>query len=314
MQEFRSMIGDGDTKYYFAIDALLLAVLGSGERDTYEYLAELLELLDISKYDLECLCTVAKAIAKQSSEIYDEAKAMMSEDIGELDFSAYVRSFYYGIIVDSEKLVYYHSVDKNDSNVIELERDFSAETVILSNLNLDCVSDVCFYGCLRVLFLNCTVTGENGGSFVFEGCESIEIRSCSFRDFSRPVLREMCVGEVVIDSCTFTDCVEKFSRDDYTWRPQGGVIQLINSLDENTNGLNKIVNSSFERCGTRNDSMGFSCALISNCDCEVINCSFRNCWGYYYKDIKDDAYEGRTLFLNDTVNKGNKVVHSAELC
>lgn len=314
MQEFRSMIGGEDTKYYFALDALLLSALGSGEKDTYEYVAELLELLDINKRDLECLCTVAKAIVMQDSAVYDEAKETMGENIGELDFSAYVRSFYSGIIVDSEKLIYFHSTDKTKSDVMELAWSFSAETVVFSNLNLDCSSDIFFCGCSRVLFLNCTVTGENGGSFVFEGCESIEIRSCRFRDFSRPVLREMCVGEVVIDSCTFTDCVEKFSRDDYTWRPQGGVIQLINSLDENTNGLNKIVNSSFEGCGTRNDSMGFSCALISNCDCEVINCSFRNCWGYYYKDIKDDAYEGRTLFLNDTVNKGNKVVNSAELC
>lgn len=96
MQEFRSMIGDGDTKYYFAIDALLLAVLGSGERDTYEYLAELLELLDIHKRELECLCTVAKAIVMQDSEIYDEAKDMMSEQIHALDFSCYLSCFYEG--------------------------------------------------------------------------------------------------------------------------------------------------------------------------------------------------------------------------
>lgn len=314
MQEFCSMIGGGDTKYYFAIDSLLLAALGNGEKDTYEYLAELLELLDISKHDLECLCTVAKSIVMQDSDVYDEAKEMMSEDIEELDFSAYVRSFYSGIIVDSEKIVYYHSVDKNNSNIIELNDFFSAETVVFSNLCLNCVSEVFFYGCSRVIFLNCTITGGYEASFTFEGCESVEIRACRFEYFCKPVLREMCVGKVLIDSCSFSNCVEKFSRDDYTWRPQGGVIQLIKSLDENTNGLNKIVNSSFEGCGTRNDSMGFSCALISNCDCEVINCSFRNCWGYYYKDIKDDACEARTLFLHDTVNEGNKVVNSAELC
>lgn len=313
MQEFRSMIGDGDIKYYFAIDSLLLAALGSGGKDTYEYLAELLELLDISKRDLECLCTVAKAIVMQDSTVYDEAKEMMSEDLSELNFSAYVRSFYSGIIADSEKIVYYHSVDKNNSNIIELDDSFSAETVVFSNLSLNCVSEVFFYGCSRVVFLNCTITGGYEASFTFEGCESVEIRACRFEYFCKPVLREMCVGKVLIDSCSFSNCVEKFSRSGQDWEAQGGVIKLIDSLD-NTNGLNTIVNCSFKECGTSNINAWYSSAIISNCDCEVIKCSFYNCWGYHSGEIKDEAFADRTLFLHDTVNEGNKVVNSAELC
>ncbi len=315
MQEFRSMIGDGDIKYYFAIDALLLVALGGGEKDTYEYLAELLELLDISKRDLECLCTVAKAIVMQDGAVYDEAKNMMSEQISGLDLSAYVCSFYTGIIADSEKLVYYHSADENDSDVIELEDSFSAETVIFSNLNLDCVSDVCFYGCSRVLFFNCAVTGESGGSFVFEGCESVEIRSCKFSDFNKPVLREMCVGRVLIENCSFINCVERFSRGYDDWKAQGGVIQFIDSVDININGLNTIVNCSFNKCGTCNEHNYWSYAVISNCNCEVYNCSFRNCWGYCNGgENKDEDTNDRTLFLHDTLNQKNKFVNCANFC
>ena len=314
MQEFRSMIGDGDTKYYFAIDALLLAALGSGEKDTYEYLAELLELLDISKRDLECLCTVAKAIVMQDSAVYDEAKELMSEDIEELDFSAYVRSFYTGIIVDSEKLVYYHAVDKNNSDVIELEDSFTAEIVVFSNLNINCASDIWFQGCTRVCFSNCTITGASEGSFVFEGCESVEIRSCKFRDFNKPALQEMCVGGLLIDGCLFSNCMAKFS-DTEDWKARGGVIHLSDSLDNNIRGINRIVNSSFEECGIQQRNYVWSYAILSNCDCEVINCSFRNCWGYCKGGTEKDREDSyRTLFLHGTVNKDNKVVNSAALC
>lgn len=317
MQEFRSMVGDGDTKYYFAIDALLLAALGSGEKDTYEYLAELLELLNISKRDLECLCTVAKAIVMQDGAVYDEAKEMMGEQIREADFSAYLCSFYEGAVIDSNELVCYHAPNRETATEVKPRVEFLENKVMFINMKLRCEEDWKFQGNELVVFENCIVLGGKA-SIRLNGCKRVEMKGCSFSNFTRPVLFEEGKGEVLIDNCEFENCIyECYITAEYSHYSAavGGVICSNESWNSANNMKNYILNSDFRNCGVKNQANNNPKSFISDCECVVKNNRFYKCKGWRTFQGKLDEDENGQLFSNCIEHTNNQRIESGRcLC
>ena len=79
MQEFLSIMGKLNCKYYFAVDGIILSSLGRENTPSYDYLAEILELLEINKADLEFICMITKSILQQDSYFYNQAKKLVNE-------------------------------------------------------------------------------------------------------------------------------------------------------------------------------------------------------------------------------------------
>ena len=115
VQEFIAIMRDNHTRYYFALEGILLVSMGKGEHANYEYLGELIELICISKMELEYLSTVARSILEQDPEYYDKAKSIAPESVEGFTVAPYIANFYAGAIVDTrtEKHFYAPSRDGN---------------------------------------------------------------------------------------------------------------------------------------------------------------------------------------------------------
>ncbi len=97
IQDFLSFMGKDKAKYYFALEGIILVSLGQGDEESYQYLAEVIELLDICKDDLTYVCLVASAVLQQKSFFYEVAKKWINERVENVDYTPYLKNFYYEV-------------------------------------------------------------------------------------------------------------------------------------------------------------------------------------------------------------------------
>lgn len=108
--------------------------MGNGKGMNYEYLAELVELIEINKMDLEYISLVARSVLQQESSYYDQSKELLNERIIGVDVSPYIHNYYVGAIVHTDELIHYNAPDKSLSNGIVFESTYSAKQVIFDNM------------------------------------------------------------------------------------------------------------------------------------------------------------------------------------
>ena len=94
IRDFIEYMREKNTRYYFALDALVLTALGEQSQLNREYLAELIEITDIAQNELQCLILIARSIITQDASLYEKAKPMMTDSMKQNDFSPYIESFY----------------------------------------------------------------------------------------------------------------------------------------------------------------------------------------------------------------------------
>ena len=121
VKEFADAYQSEEGRYYFALNGMILSALGERNDSNYEYLAELIQMLGIHITELRYLSKVAESVLMQSSEIFDEAKKMMTEELGFLDLTDYIRNFYAGAVVDSKSVVIYSAPEKQVVHSLETE-------------------------------------------------------------------------------------------------------------------------------------------------------------------------------------------------
>lgn len=312
MQEFLTGMKENIGKYYFALDALILVSIGMENQECYQYLAEIIELLDICKDDLEYVCLVARSVLQQQSLFYDQAKELTSERVREVDYSPYIQSFYAGAIRDSVELVHYSAPDKKYSDSVKFRSKsfYSEKRVIFENLSMDIKRKWVFNNCEEVIFKNCNFTG-NEYSIELHGCRKAIIYKCRFDNFRASVFQQEECKEIVIEECEFENCIGECSE----WRSDGGggVIYDIDyrhslgySLENRTRNI--IRKTRFRNCGGRLNRGEKMIGAISNSLCEVNDCSFYNCHHYGDDGIIDRYYS--TLFREGTVGSNNELFNS----
>lgn len=74
--EFKEYIGfmkESEVKYYVALESILINVLGDPTQNTYDFLAELLQVMEVQRDDLNYLVQVAKSIIMQDDRLLYEA-------------------------------------------------------------------------------------------------------------------------------------------------------------------------------------------------------------------------------------------------
>lgn len=186
IDEFISVFEEDDLKYYFCIDGAILLSVKRSEDKNYELLAELIELLGVTRDELMYLASVSKAILCLSSEQLDYAKEISTKNTKGLSLYHYVASFYAGMIVDTPELRHIYSCNKKEVNLLKYN-DYKAKRVILENVTISLQQNV-----------------------VFDGCSEVIIRRCQFNGNSR-FLEFRRVGRVIIEECEVSDFSNRFA-------------------------------------------------------------------------------------------------------
>lgn len=310
MQEFLTGMKENRAKYYFALDGLILVSIGTENQECYQYLAEIIELLDICRDDLKYVCLVASSILQQQSSFYDEAKELTNERIREVDYTPYVQNFYAGAIKDSMELVHYSAPDKKYSESITFRTSYAEKRVVFENLDIDINETWKFNNCNEVIFMDCKFAG---GDFSIEvnGCKKVIVDRCRFENFNVPVFIQECNIEVTIENCEFEKCIGKFS----SRKDSRGIFRLVEAgviySPCNDRSLNIIRKTIFRNCGGQWESNDLLEGAISNCLCKVYECTFYNCHHYGKENrLIDNTLD--TLFRDGTKGLNNELSNSID--
>lgn len=317
-EEFLMQIKDVRLEYIFAVDAMLVTFVSDspGEHQS-ELLAEILEMLCITKPELQYLVAISRSIIEQSNDVYSQAERMRPETVDYREFLCYCRKYITGIVCNSEKQLYLSSVKQYsfDLNSLKLSAQneqyivFKQAQVVMENLIIDnSCQALHFEANESVKFINCEFCGDIK-SILFTACKNIEIINCIFRNFtSRTILLDNSLN-IKIEGCNFINCKFNYHRSSNDWEALGGVIH--SNITDNT--INLVINScEFKECGGVNDTNFYSSAVIANCSAQVSNSKFINCWNYYSNNSIDPDNYSRTLFVLGTPNINNEIIKSAK--
>ena len=314
LREFLSYMKDSCTRFYFVLDGLILSGMCSMSEENREYLAQLIEVCNVTKKELQQLCIIAKSVIQQEPSLFDEAKKRGNENIAYLDFTPYVQNYYAGAIIDTDEEKYYSAPEKEMAEEITFPERFHAlRKVTFNNLKIDMNANIVLESCEEVCFKDCDITG---GDFNIKllSCRNVSFENCKFSDFSNRVLIEEQNGNVAIRNCNFMDCVYIYRRHSSYWEWEGCVIHTDNPAE---NGINNIVNCVFRSCGGRNRGFPYSSAFISDVRSNVSGSTFYNCWHYSncnYDPRKDEEDSRRTMFLPETPGENNQFYDCADFC
>lgn len=204
IDEFISVFKEDDLKYYFCIDGAILLSVIKGADKNYALLAELIEMLGLTSYELKYLTTVAKAIVIQSSELFDEAKKYISDTTENLSMYHYVCGFYGGAIMHTPSEIHIYSKDKSCVSISDYAT-FKAKKVIIENISADLHDDVVFEGCAEVVIKNCKFSG-NKYRFEFFNVGKIVIENCKISNFSNRFMFLRDCNELIVSQNHFIDC------------------------------------------------------------------------------------------------------------
>lgn len=235
IQEFIGLMKESSVKYYFTLEAIILVSLGKAQKINYEYMAEIVELIEIGYKELRYVMTVVKSVLQQSSEIYEEAKGLITDEVKHLNFSPYIQNFYAGVIIDSETEKYYYSPEKQFLSILGQEMRFKERKVTFDHIKIDINETWTFDGCEEVVFRNCEVNGKSG-HFHFDSVGKVIMEDSVFRNFNDRVAYIIAANQITINGNEFIEC--GYTGDGAV---RGGVIFVCNidngSLFLNNNSL-----------------------------------------------------------------------------
>lgn len=182
IDEFISVFGESDLKYYFCIDGAIILTVGESSDKNYELLAELIELLGITRDELTYLISVSKAIISLNSDQFEETKRNSPETTKALSLYHYAAGFYTGMLADTPELRHIYSCNKAEVNLSNYT-DYKAERVILENVTISLQESIVFDGCSEVIMRRCSFHG-NSCPFKFRRVGQVIIEECEISDFS----------------------------------------------------------------------------------------------------------------------------------
>lgn len=293
-----------DVKYRFAVDGMLMAILGENDENALELVSGIMEALGINKKEVEYLSALCRSIACQGDDEYEEAEKIRPEEIDCRLFMEYTGA-YRTVLCNNESEFKAGAGYKKKAEVSELaEKDakghyiLSNKKVYLKNLIVN-VKNQC------VVFLNNDSVEITGCEFlngevnlVFNNCKKVIFKECSFKNFTDITICLYSVHEVVIEDCLFESCEYYYDADYY----EGGVIG-----GRNTGNI-EIKDSKFIGCGIRNKSNCVPKYAISNLTNIIVkNSYFEKCEAYYRETTK---YTGGNLFRSSCKNISNEIIDS----
>ena len=300
IDEFISVFKEDDLKYYFCIDGSILVSVVKDTDKNYALLAELIEMLGITSYELKYLTTVAKATIIQSSELFDEAKKLISDTTENLSMYHYVCGFYSGAIMHTPTEIHIYSKDKSCVNLSNYAT-FKVKKVIIENITADLHDDIVFSGCEEVFIKNCKFSG-NKYRFEFFNVGKIIIENCKISNFSNRVMVLRVCNELIVSQNHFIDC--GYTEESYI---RGGVIYsdgeklatiiLEKNILQNCYIARKTRRNNWGCTGIFIYSAGYDTELLQIVSNQFIGCQCKNNGNY------TEAYISATA--NQVINENN---------
>ena len=250
IKEFVEYMKKSTVRYYFGLEAIILAVISDSNDNNFEYLGELLEVISITKKELQYLCLVAKSVILQDSATYDEAKKYAEGTIRQVDFTTYIQNYYAGAIVDSKELLVYSAPDINCEQNVQYPNVFRNKTIKFENLVISLSSDWIFNGCNSISFENCKFVNPGNNKLQFDSIENLSFSKCEFSQFKNSVMNIRGVKKIDISFCTFLNCSSTCHKEDgglINFKEKPYIIQ-INFLNNRMQNCNLITHT-YSCCG-----------------------------------------------------------------
>lgn len=236
IDEFISTFIEDDLRYYFCVDGTILLSVAETSDKNYELLAELIEMLGISQAELTYLASAAKAIITQSTELFDEAKALSPSSTKNLSLYHYVSGFYAGRIVDTPELchIYSHNHQTLDMSNYAM---FKSKRVIIENIATTLQQNLVFDGCAEVIIRQCSFN-ESENHITFNNVEKVTVEDCEINDFSARFAYFSHTNNIIICKNRFINC--GCTSSEYI---KGGVLHSAgNRIDNVTLENNEVLN------------------------------------------------------------------------
>lgn len=314
IDEYVNFIQDyknNNIRYRFVLDAILLTSVGERDYNQLKLLASFIESLSVNKVELKYLAQLARSGLEQSSAMYVTAMQNKPIDIQGDIATDYLINYIRDNVLSNEEITIITTMTTENVGIVDLNKitNISTPKIQLSNITIDVANyDLIFDGFQSVLLSDCVF--ENGNrSIVFKNCINVEIVSCKFKDFTKYVLIEENVTNVVIKNTNFENCVFEYWSYADNWSKLGFVIH---SEKPKNNGLNYLLGCKFIGCIGKNTVYRTASAFISNIRSELDGCYFENCW-HYREGYLDYESEARTMFTAESKAINCEVVNSAKI-
>lgn len=331
--DFVNACKEGELKYRFVLDAMLLTVDGEEKENRLKFLSSFCEDIKLKKEEMSYLVAMAKAILEQSESKYVDAfieKDMENVAIEEDVFDGYMSGIWTGKdnIYENEKATIFRPESDEDVTSERLQYMQNTGTpyvkIVGVKINLS-KRKLKFDGKHEVIFENCKFSGhgkdefsDKSESLMLTNCNIVQFYNCKFENFDTYTLIVECVKQMKIVKSEFQNCIYCYTRGNSDWKILGGVIYSENPL---SNGKIEIQECMLKNCGGRNSQIYYSSQFISNCDVEAYNCKFFDCW--HENDCKwrgmklekgriDPEDERRTMFTPASTAIGCELENSAD--
>lgn len=203
VEEFISIFSKDELRYYFCIDGAILLNVAPNDKD-YKLFAEIIEMLCITKKELNYLMAITRSICLQDSEAFNKAQTFSVDSLKSLDIFYYIEGFYSGEVINTPALLHIMSCNKSELDLSQYKK-ISAQKVIIENINCSILQDLLFEECTEVIIRNCNFIGKSS-NFTFHNIKKIIIEDCEFKDFSNRTAYFNNVNEIFCIHNQFTNC------------------------------------------------------------------------------------------------------------
>lgn len=292
---FTNEIKDLSIKYRFLLDALILTCIRDKDQEQIKLVAEFFEALSIERKELEYMAIMAKAILCLDTSIYVDACEIENVNIPVDVFYGYMRLLSQECIIHNDDMTIFQPSCEEDVTVEKLSQicNITTPTIKLCKVKVDLGEyPLIFTNHKKVIIDGCEFVGGNKHSISFTNCEEVIIINSVFKDFGVRVILTANVNRMCIIQSTYSNCYMKHNDyDRMDWEALGGVIYVQSGMESML-----IDNCLFDSCGGKNKANYYSSAFIVNCNCEVNNTKFIDCWHYHSEIEKDPENEKRTMF------------------
>lgn len=234
-KEFVEKVLQGDLKYMFVLDVLLVSHLGECKNEYCKFLAEVIESMEININELNFISKICNSILEQNSKNFEVTIEEIKTEISNLIFLPYLDMYFSGLLLKSQENMYYYSNDKINQRVLKnFSTEIKSNKVTYENLKIKLTDEnLNFIGCKEVKFINCDFL-SNGGRLYFSNVGKVEFENCKFTKFEDILLLADSLNSLYMVNCKIFECGYEVSKnddadaDDYA---QGGVICLRDETD-----------------------------------------------------------------------------------
>lgn len=275
IDEFIKHFSENDLGYYFVADALVIAVSDGILADKeIELIAELSELLKITRSEIEFLSGLIAVLIAQNSE---ELSKYLKDNKSKADLTYLIQGIFPDY-VDTSRTIYFTGNVVFDDNLTLMQ-----DEVIFENARVTFKKNVKIVINLNKLvkISKCEFTAENSDSIVniieLNKIGKIEIRESLFRDVNKRLFLIRNCKDVQIQDNRFSKC-------GYTYNTEvgekGGVMNILHS--EGT-----ISTNSFENCFIQN--LHYSGGFDSEYFCDAYLISFEGSKFNVKRNLEQDC-------------------------